>query len=194
MDSNRSCKPPKPVLNLDGTFLETPLMAQSSIHGASSAGEPREPTEDSPSPTSGSPLQPGESAAFTVDSKNKLNRAGVGLERGGVYEFTIGAEQRWKDREFVCDADGWRSEDLDWPKRLLVKVFERWRRVPKADWFVLIGTIGEQDDLSFVIGTGGPNRHHTAQVTGELYCYANDLPSMYGNNSGCLKVAVTRVS
>lgn len=134
-----------------------------------------------------------ESHQFTVFAKLKYNWSGVRLVRGGVYEFRIKDTESWSDAEIKCGPEGWTSDELPWFKELVVERFEGARRRPDANWFELVGALGDEDDVLFRIGKGGADNRYTAERDGDLYTFANDLKSRYGNNSGSLEVTVTRV-
>jgi hypothetical protein len=142
----------------------------------------------------GKKLNIGEAEKFTVDSKRLFNWSGVYLERGAYYTFEPEAGKTWKDASIECDTKGWKTEELSWLKENIVEHFEDNRRCPDADWFELIGTIGDDDSKLFRIGKGGPNKTYQAVDSGELYAFANDLISKYGNNEGSIDVTITRVS
>ena len=89
-----------------------------------------------------------------------------------------------------CDASI-RTGPAGYPSRSLgFRLAEPFRRARKANWFALIGTI-HQKGPAFVIGDG---TDIVIPADGLLYCFANDLPSFYFNNSGHVKVVVTRLS
>ena len=50
--------------------------------------------------------------------------------------------------------------------------------------------LGDEDDELFVIGDCG--QPYIAPRDAELYLFANDMPSKYGNNKGSLEVTITR--
>ena len=80
------------------------------------------------------------------------------------------------------------------------------KRVEDFGWFTLVGAIANDNgDTVVVDNDGSPHPHqyvelhrHQAQPLvldhgGYLYCFANDVWSLYGNNAGSLWVTVTRV-
>ncbi len=50
----------------------------------------------------------------------------------------------------------------------------------------------DEDDDLFLIGDG--TKTYTAQKYADLYLFANDMLSKYGNNDGSLQVKITRKS
>lgn len=80
------------------------------------------------------------------------------------------------------------------------------KRVEKYGWFTLVGAIANDDGSKTVVGNdGSPTPHQYAELYrhqkqslklrngGYLYCFANDVWSLYGNNAGSLWVTVTRL-
>ncbi len=140
----------------------------------------------------GKSLEVGESETFTVHAPTLYSWSGVRLEAGGYYSFTIKPDDKWEDGGITCGPEGWESEDLPWYKEGIVTLFEQRRRCPRADWFELIGSIGDSDDILFRIGAGGEDATYRAPAGGELFAFPNDLRSKYGNNVGDMVVTVTR--
>ncbi len=58
----------------------------------------------------------------------------------------------------------------------------------------MIGAIGDEGNNFFRIGCGGGQLKYQAQEDGELFAFANDLITTYGNNHGEIEVVVRRVS
>lgn len=146
-------------------------------------------THDSAEPTK---LAPGEKHECTVKSELKYNWSAVSLEAGGTYKIEVAPpDQLWLDGGIECDGNGWDSERLPWLKEKIVERLEKRRRLPEANWFELVGALGDEDDTLFRIGTGG---QYTAPSNADLYLFANDLKSKYGNNKGSLEVRIERVS
>lgn len=142
----------------------------------------------------GRELAVGEEHTFTVDSKILFNWSGVRFERGASYMFTPEEGKKWKDASIECDTRGWKTEELSWLKENIVEHFEDNRRFPDADWFELIGAIGDDDKKLFRIGAGGKSNTYQAIESGEFYAFANDLVSKYDNNEGCIDVTIKRIS
>lgn len=139
-------------------------------------------------------LETGQESSFPVRAAYKYNWSGVRLVQGAHYRFEIPGDQRWMDAAISCGPDGWRSEDLPWYQEAVVGWFEDRRRLPPANWFELVGSLGDEGDAFFRIAHGGEDHIYTAPRDGDLYAFANDLDSRYGNNSGSLLVTVTRVA
>ena len=141
----------------------------------------------------GRTLQIGDVATFTVRAEEQYSWSGVRLEAGGHYAFLIADSEKWTDDDIECGPDGWRSEDLPWYKEEIVELFEGRRRCPSANWFELVGSIGDNEDMFFRIGNGGEDATYTAPVDGGLFAFANDLRSKYDNNHGEIAVTMMRV-
>ena len=134
---------------------------------------------------------PGDSETFPVFAEAQYSWSGVRLKGGHRYRFDISDDQKWQDADISCGPEGWTSDQLPFYKEAILKLFEDDRRVPEADWFELIGSL-DDDEAFFRIGGGG--REYTAPHDAELYAFANDLKSKYGNNQGQLLVRITRVA
>ena len=131
-----------------------------------------------------SSLEIGESSTvISVSARNPWNDSGIDLAIGAKYDFV--ATGHWKDACKECDADGY-------PSTPLLKLFERFRRVPQAPYFKLIGTIERSLHDAIVIGSS--LLHFAPPRDGQLYCFANDVRLMYSNNAGCVELRVTRTA
>jgi hypothetical protein len=133
-----------------------------------------------------------ESVKVKVESKAKFNASGVKVKAGEHYAFVVADGAKWKDLTIVCDANGWLSKDGAPAFRNFLQKAEKDRRVPAANWFELVGTIGENEKHHFQIGLRGAEWTHTTKTDGELFLFANDLMRMYGNNHDSIEVTVTR--
>jgi hypothetical protein len=135
------------------------------------------------SPGTIGPLDVGRSATVLVDAREQWNRTGLILTEGQSYSFYVPGEEFWRDGALEVTADGY--------TRFWLSPFGYLKRVPRANWFRLVGQIGHLPSERFVIGMGLSG--HAPRVTGELVCFANDIPWMYWNNSGLIKLTVRRV-
>lgn len=140
------------------------------------------------------PLDVAESIDLPVYAHQFYNRTGVMLEKGNKYRFKVRPNQQWKDGNIECDADGWKRNrpGINWIRELAIGGMEPFRRVPDADWFKLIGAVGDCEDELFTIGTASVT--YTPLRSDEFCPFANDLRRMYSNNDGFVAVRVTRVS
>lgn len=133
--------------------------------------------------TPGMILKPGESSRVSISAREKWADTGIDVEAGEAYRFR--AEGKWKDLFTECGADGYTSGSpwMVWA--------EKKRRMPEARWFELIGTIGKEEASYFRIGAGC---EYKADRTGRLYCFANDLTSMYWNNCGRVWINIEKLT
>jgi hypothetical protein len=114
----------------------------------------------------------------------KWNHTGFQLEEDREYRFV--ATGQWIDWFITYGPDGGTSG-----VNLFLRLFERFRRRPTDKWFALIGGVGEDESSTFLIGSSTPR--FKATNTGELTCYANDVPWAYGNNKGSIQLTVERL-
>jgi uncharacterized protein (DUF2235 family) len=128
-------------------------------------------------------LKLGDEFTTGVHAGMKWNDVTISLEKGARYRFA--ASGRWYDAAISCGPDGYPSPS--W----LFRRLERFRRFRTGNWFQLIGTIGKDLKTAFPIGTG---TELDVQQDGILYCFANDLPGFYGNNSGSIQLYIQRVT
>ena len=129
-------------------------------------------------------------------SHQHYNRTGLYLEKNAEYQLSVkkinNKDQKWKDASIECDANGWDRHDVKLGlQEIAIAGMEPFRRVAKADWFCLCGSIGDTDKTAFKIGK---NKKLKVSQTGELCLFANDLNRFYGNNFGKLIVTVKRLS
>ena len=139
-----------------------------------------------------STLKPGESREIPVRAHQYYNRSGLLLERGATYVFKVRPNQKWKDGGVECGAGGWDRDDvsLGWIKELGIGAAEPLRRMPDANWFALIGAVGDSDEELFTIGA--MQTRYVLNKSDEFCPFANDLKRMYSNNDGRILVTVTR--
>jgi len=186
-------------------------ISSSAVQVVAAAADPLAPIRHNfaPIPNPRRPIQPGdrfhptavpralavgESAHFPVRAADKYNWSGVQLQQSATYQFDIGPSERWIDGGIPCGPQGWKSEDLPWLQGTFIGWFENRRRCPEANWFELVGSLGDEGDTLFRIREGGPEHRYTAPRTDDLYAFANDLVSKYGNNQGQLRVSVIRTA
>lgn len=108
----------------------------------------------------------------------RFNDTGIDVEAGSTIQ--VEASGRWTDWTIETDADGF--------ERGYLGPAARFRRVANASWFHLCGAIGRSDRATFALGA---KASIDAPAAGRLYLFANDLPAMYWNNKGSLRVSVT---
>ena len=133
---------------------------------------------------------------IVIRARCKWNDTGIDLVGGDQYRVT--ASGMWFDARYEIDAAGYRSDSPIVPRasRPLFKLAERWRRMPSADWFSLVGAVNRDGarliDLGSALSLNAGE--FTAPATGRLFCFANDLPFMYWNNKGQVLIKINRVS
>jgi len=137
-------------------------------------------------------LAVGESHQCEVLARHKYNWSGVRLLKGASYTCTVVDGDTWKDGGMECGPGGWQSDELPWYKEGIVDFAERFRRVEEANWFALVGALGDEDDNLIVIGDA--NEPFVVKKDADFYMFANDMPSKYENNDGSLIVTVTRTA
>lgn len=146
------------------------------------------PSEPQKKPTAGlesQHLKIGQSVSLDVYARAYRNDTGLVVYLGEEYHFTVAAHQRWSDW-IVRDktADGYQSSFLQMP-------LECGRRLPRVDWFVLCGEVGDRKEL-FPIGERKFPRNHRFESQGTLFLFANDHPLFYWNNCGKMYVTIYR--
>ena len=145
----------------------------------------------------GTSLEVGEKRSVTVYANLKYNVTGIKLPAGSKVMFRLKDGQKWYDADIECGPDGWDAdEEID--NRLLrwgIKLAESKRRFPDAEWFELTGCFNKNLASCFRV------LEHTTKRTklsvdkaGELYFFANDLKSKYGNNRGRISLVVERIA
>ena len=80
------------------------------------------------------------------------------------------------------------------------------KRVENLNWFTMIGAIANDTGVAGAVNNDGSpvpheyidlSEHHTIPLTitnpGYLYCFPNDVWSLYGNNHGSVQLTITRV-
>jgi hypothetical protein len=130
------------------------------------------------------PLLPGQAAEFDVYSRKQWNATGVLLDRGIRYAYVVPPTEIWHDFYISTDADGYRKDYLSF--------WEKYRRVPSENWFRLIGMVDQEPSLQLLFSAGSDT--FIAPASGHLFCFANDMATMYWNNWGRVHVILSRPS
>ncbi len=135
---------------------------------------------------------------LTVDVDPTLHYSPTNLLvfHGEVYEFS--ALGKWADASNDCDADGW----LKWHLAAGIT----FNRLRFHRYFLLCGNLARRESTNFPIGLKRTvqiqnRRDDDSEGVQELFLFANDLCSMYGNNrvlgkdeGGPLCVKITRIA
>ncbi|GKT12113.1 MAG: hypothetical protein ISEC1_P1088 [Thiomicrorhabdus sp.] len=142
-------------------------------------------------------LKVGESSHFKVSANVKFNPTGILLKdsENEAYSFSVDMGQRWYDASIECGPDGWNrdNDSLGFIQKQFIRIMEGNKRHPDADWFEVIGTIGRNDrDCFRVLNHANSKPAYQPDANGELFVFANDLHSKYGNNRGTITITVTR--
>lgn len=119
-----------------------------------------------------------------VDAACPRNPTEVLVDQGGTYSIVVIEElSPWKD--------WWISSSFDTGWTGVARIIEplvRKRAVhPGAPMLALLASLDESP--AFLVGAGTT---FSASSDGRLFLFANDWPSAYANNSGCLRVRVKR--
>lgn len=122
----------------------------------------------------------GESVTVEICARRFWNKTGIQLMAGQTYLLT--ARGHWVDFFIQHEPSG--DPSNGWYLRL----FESKRRLPRENWFVLAGALDSDPATAFRIGS---RCEYTPAQTGELTCFANDLPGFYWNNWGHVTLVVT---
>jgi hypothetical protein len=128
-------------------------------------------------------LEIGKTVRTTIKADEPWNDSQIDLVKNGQCDFLVPGVQTWKDASIPADADGY-------PTPIHLKIFEPVRRIPKENFFKLIGTIGRS--LANPVIIGRTLSSFSAPIDGRLYCFANDVRDMYWNNCGLIELNVTR--
>lgn len=129
-------------------------------------------------------LQPGQAIQTTVDAMCRRNPTGALLAAGAKYEITVTNRlEPWKDAWVEASPDtGWSG------LARFVEPLARLGAVHRdAPMYSLLGQV--ESGTKFHVGT---RREMESAADGRLYLLANDWPSAYTNNGGCLQVRVAR--
>ena len=128
-------------------------------------------------------MRVGQTAYVPVYANKLWNDSGVDVVSGQVFSFAAPPGEQWIHWQRTCSAEGYASTVFGRP-------LEIFRRVPKAEWLQLIGTIGKSIRSPVIIGSKLVD--FLPPSPGRLYFFANDVPWMYWNNRGMIAVRITR--
>jgi hypothetical protein len=127
-------------------------------------------------------LDIGESRVVTVDPTRPFVPTGVLTTAGQRLRFS--AAGLWKDGSApACDAAGW--------NRWYASALRRFNRIPGRNYFELCATLGPTLNTARAIGLAAEWAISSADIAAagtaaesglEVFLFANDWPSRYGNN------------
>ncbi|MBF0428742.1 MAG: DUF2235 domain-containing protein [Magnetococcales bacterium] len=138
----------------------------------------------------GKPLPLGQTQSVIVQSYIKLNRTFILVEAGKSYSFQVDMTQKWYDASIECGPDGWNlvNQKLGF-KEPVIFLMQPFRRNPDADWFEVVGVVGDDKGEKVRI-LQYQNKPWVPRESGELMLFANDMDHLYGNNVGSITVIV----
>jgi hypothetical protein len=136
----------------------------------------------------------GDPIPVVVDAKCKWNRTGILLEQHAVYAVTSKEreEDRWVDKRQESDlTKGWKGAFWGFVASLL----QSGARAPELPLYSLVAAQGETKGIFSVVGHQGTvfSKVVDGDPPTELLFFANDWPSKYHNNHGCVDVTVRRI-
>ena len=129
-------------------------------------------------------LAVGECRMISVCARKIWNHSGLLLTPGQEYELAVDPESvaDWQDGNLApTDPAG------NMPRRH--RLWPWLRRYRQANWYALVGSVGQSPESYFSIGWA---TSHMPETMGEFLCFANDLRVTYWNNKGSLALRVTR--
>ncbi len=168
----------------DGAHVHDSVFTRMEMLSYKPSNLPKNTTKEPGPDTASYPtrLHAGQALEVGVFARAKWNNTTVEVHAGESYRFE--AKGTWYDASISSGPGGYTRSSL------LFRLVQLFRRSPPDNWFALIGTIGYDKSSRFLIGCGVEK---TISRDGVVFCYANDLPLTYGNNSGCLKLKIIRL-
>lgn len=123
-----------------------------------------------------------------IQSRSKWNDTRVKVQKGEAY--LLSATGRWYDASIAAGPEGYESPNF------YFRALEGLRRVPQANWFALIVTVGESLSTALIVtpSAGAPPTMLDVTQDELLYGFANDLSWFYFNNSGLVTLTIERVA
>jgi len=119
-------------------------------------------------------------SVIEVQANQLYQPTGITVSKGETYAIT--AEGEWQDADFhPSDANGFNGFTAPMFFGMLLK------SMPSQHYMKLCGKIGSR---KFPIGT---STIVTVKRTGELLLFPNDAKGFFDNNSGTMKVKITRI-
>jgi hypothetical protein len=110
------------------------------------------------------------------------NDTNIDMDAGERYMLT--ASGRWIDFFIPSSPDGYSSPLSS------IMLLNRFLRHPAGKLFSLIGCLDRRVEQQFIIGRGVT---FDPEVSGRLYCFANDVPGFYWNNWGHIALTIKRI-
>lgn len=120
-----------------------------------------------------------------IDSRLRWNSTGIQVAPGESYRIQASSDL-WYDAGIPADANGQSGNFFQRPFKWLI-------RCKQAQWFQLVGALGHSDNQLFALGMDA-QLTVSAGANAELTLFANDVSFMYCNNSGSIRVSITRIA
>jgi hypothetical protein len=121
-----------------------------------------------------------QTAIFTINANELYSTEMLSVKYGEEYEFFCDPGQYWKDW-FICTSPDGYFNPFAWLAGL---------RTKHTPCFCLCGVYDYDDSTAFAIGS---IRIIEVKTTGVVSFFANDAKGFYKNNSGSIKLNVTRL-
>lgn len=141
-------------------------------------------------------------AVVIVSSRNDRSQP-LEVKAGEIYDFSCAPEDHWVDFIHKTTAEGFdlkqllssliKIKQLDFYEKL--KLGEIKPIIANSQYFKLSAKIdvdGKEEAFLFAVGKNMKNVK--IPYSGKLTFFANDALGFYGNNSGKIKVTVTRIA
>lgn len=130
-------------------------------------------------------LLPGKSHNMPVDARERWNASGIYLNPKFTYSFeVIKISEEWMDDTLKATPE---MGIISVP--FFLKLFNFLKRFPEANWYVLVGSVGQNKKTFFKVGEKLEN--FIPPTSGEFYCFANDANGFYFNNKGKLTLKIS---
>jgi hypothetical protein len=122
-----------------------------------------------------------------IIARKVWNKTRIFIKKGKKYRFM--AKGKWVDLTTKTDAKGYVSPNF------ILKKSERFRRMRSAKWFSLICAINRNPKKKLDVGKIIDKKDgiYHSKHTGRLFCFANDVRTMYWNNKGTIRLTVVEI-
>jgi hypothetical protein len=121
---------------------------------------------------------------FWIYAKNPNNPT-VRVKDGEQYRFWADSDDKWNNGTTDRNANGYAGSGLDSPRYSeypMISMVCEIHNSPNLGAFTFTG-------FKFLVGTGTTK---TVSRDGYLFCFANDNLAFYGDNSGRIRLKITR--
>jgi hypothetical protein len=117
------------------------------------------------------------------DTKNPLQPTPVWLTADEVYNIRVTVTESWIDAIHEASPKGLKNTPP------LMRWLSATKRVKEQPWFMLMGSVGPDEQELIPIGDG---LVFSPKTSGRLYLFVNDASGFYKNNKGKAKVVIDR--